>query len=644
MLVVHNPANAMLTQIIDVADSSWHISHDYNGYDTLEFEVQDSYKYASWLLERAKVDSVNTRSGTTAFIIRNVDRHGGFITVSCDIDVSAWQRTVFETYRKTGVTLANVLDDIKPSDWSYVGAAAVTDRLTIEEQGGQAFQGATPLDILQKAAELFDVVFNFDNVNNTLLVITKTNLVSSGQFFTDELNLKSVGFVGNSSSFATRLYAYGKRDDDGKNPVTFASINGGKPYVDDNTYSSEIVSVGWSDERYTVKEDLLRDAKKKLKELAKPKRSYECEIAYFGEGLWMYKVVTLVDRYAQTKQQHQVVGWDEYGDSTLDKVTLSSYAIKLGDIFDEIGHTITSVSIAANDKIEAAKTSIAKDVQAAIEKATSQITGNSGGYFKWMYDAEGRPIELLNLGDSKDINTARRVWRWNAAGLGHSNTGYNGAYDLALMRDGSINASVITTGIMQANLIKAGVLSDKYNNNKWDLESGELTTRKGFIGGLTISDSSVYNKVFKLHSGGVTFMRGADVGTIGTNYIRGFPNYLGLIFQLDPLGAYMSWATRPSVSDDTYYMKWTYFDEELRTSTGTINADTLSAGCSIDGGNWPAKHLLLDSSSSGAVSGITSSFRFVQILQMQSDGRAANWAGDAYMSFQRGFLIGLRVA
>lgn len=95
-------------------------------------------------------------------------------------------------------------------------------------------------------------------------------------------------------------------------------------------------------------------------------------------------------------------------------------------------------------------------MQAAIDHATQLITGGTGGTFKWVFNADGEPVELLIL-DTGDESTAVNVWRWNAAGLGHSSNGVDGPYaDVAITMDGQISASAITTGTLLASLIKGG--------------------------------------------------------------------------------------------------------------------------------------------------------------------------------------------
>lgn len=116
-------------------------------------------------------------------------------------------------------------------------------------------------------------------------------------------------------------------------------------------------------------------------------------------------------------------------------------------------------------------------MQAAVEHATEKITGNLGGYVV-LHDSngDGEPDEILIM-DTADISTAVKVWRWNQAGLGYSGTGYAGPYGLAMTADGEIVADFISTGTLNADLIKAGVISDVQGNSTIDMTNGEAKMR-----------------------------------------------------------------------------------------------------------------------------------------------------------------------
>lgn len=134
-------------------------------------------------------------------------------------------------------------------------------------------------------------------------------------------------------------------------------------------------------------------------------------------------------------------------------------------------------------------------MEQAINSSSKLITGNLGGYVINGHDSngDGYPDENLIM-DTNDINTATAVWRWNLGGLGFSPNGYAGPYDaVALDMQGRINASAITTGTLNANLIKAGVISDVQGNSQIDMTNGqaklyELIAKRDFT---VVDDNNV---------------------------------------------------------------------------------------------------------------------------------------------------------
>ena len=121
-----------------------------------------------------------------------------------------------------------------------------------------------------------------------------------------------------------------------------------------------------------------------------------------------------------------------------------------------------------------ATATIQDDIDDAVENATDLIRGGTGGYIITTANANGQPIELL-ITDNLDINQAQDVWRWNQGGLAHSSNGYNGPFnDVAILQDGSINASLITTGQLTANLIKAGLIQSVDGSVYFDLDNNVL--------------------------------------------------------------------------------------------------------------------------------------------------------------------------
>lgn len=148
-------------------------------------------------------------------------------------------------------------------------------------------------------------------------------------------------------------------------------------------------------------------------------------------------------------------------------------SIELGSIQTTLGEQIRETIMQ-----EVPTTSM---MDAAIQYATDLIRGGLGGYVVMTPGPNGYPQEILIM-DTPDKETAVNVWRFNQGGLGHSSTGYEGPFsDIALTADGRINASMITTGILTANLIRAGIIQDDSGLNYWNLETGQLVTKQGQI-------------------------------------------------------------------------------------------------------------------------------------------------------------------
>lgn len=138
-------------------------------------------------------------------------------------------------------------------------------------------------------------------------------------------------------------------------------------------------------------------------------------------------------------------------------------SIELGEISRSLGETIESSVVE-----EVPSYSV---MEQAIANGTRLITGNNGGYVVLKTNANGKPEEILVM-DTEDVDTATKVWRFNNSGLGYSSTGYNGTYKQAWTIDGGFYTDWVTTGLMTANIIKAGILSDKAGKNSWNMVTG----------------------------------------------------------------------------------------------------------------------------------------------------------------------------
>ncbi len=196
----------------------------------------------------------------------------------------------------------------------------------------------------------------------------------------------------------------------------------------------------------------------------------------------------MTDEYRQLGLQEQIMLCD-WITVTFPRLGVTRKAKIVGTEYDVILDRYTNIDVGqARTSIADTIAEQAKQIEmplgqsatmAAIHNATSQITGNYGGYVV-LHDVngDGKPDELLILGDNEDYPLANKVWRWNSAGLGYSSTGYNGEYGIAMTADGEIVADYIKTGVLNGDLIQAGHVNAQYItvNNYDDEEQRELSS------------------------------------------------------------------------------------------------------------------------------------------------------------------------
>lgn len=126
-------------------------------------------------------------------------------------------------------------------------------------------------------------------------------------------------------------------------------------------------------------------------------------------------------------------------------------------------------------------------VNSRLTESTNLITGGLGGYVVMNLDTDGHPQEIIVM-DSPDKETAVNCIRINQSGIGFSQNGYSGPFNSAWTIDGHFDATFITAGILNANLMRAGTIMSADGSTWWDLENNQfyLAAQGGTIQGSDI--------------------------------------------------------------------------------------------------------------------------------------------------------------
>ena len=524
--------------------SNWCITSSLGGSKTMQFDISPQSPEYRLIAEEERIEYDGTY-----YNIKSINERRTIATVNAEIDLDELKSKIFSTFKYDTISFVQAMSTaLDGTGWSVVGAGLVTAKRSFD------LTDVTPLDIVNNCTNktMYNVSFDVDNIRKILNVSVPATLANN-VFFSDELNLKELTFKGSSSGFATRLYAYGK---DG---LSFAKINNGKEYIDNNSYSDKVIASVWRDERYTKAESLLVDAQEKLKELALPERSYVCEIIdlarlnkieYSEFYIRLNSVITLIDRRRNKRLEHTVVEIKEYPNEPLNNtVTLSTSPEKISKKLIDNTARINQISSTLDKQPSA--------WQKAIETATALITGASGGYV--VLNPSEKPSELLIM-NTPDINTATKIWRFNVNGLGFSSNGYNGPFPLAMTMDGAIVADRITTGVLQGIKIIATIGSIA----GWKMGNGVLVSDDGTMkldsvnNTITVNNSDG-NKLMTVSKDGIKFWRGdTEIGQIGIR--GGDTGQYGLTFDLID-GDAMTWSVYDK-SQKVYVNKLRYTESE----------------------------------------------------------------------------------
>lgn len=403
-----------------------------------------------------------------------------------------------------------------------------------------------------------------------------------------------------STEFATVIVPLGNRLED--SPIealdaylTVESVNQGSMYVQSN----EAVAIyGWIEKAVTWDDVsdpavLLEKARAYLSDIQFDNMELELsalDLHYLNVDV---EAVKLLDEIRVISRPH---GLDRMFPVTKLEIPLDSPE----QTQFKLGTTVKTSLTSVNNQISAAILKKIDDLpkahsilKEAKENATQIMNMATTGYITITKDDYGS--ETLYISNVRDYTKADKLWKWNMNGLGYSNDGGK-TFGLAITMDGSIVADYITTGVLNADVIRAGTLKDYGGNFILDFETGKLTMKRGSIdignGNFTVDEEG------NLYARRGTFagtLSGAK-GTFGGQLVAASGDFKGVVQASDFLDRYgRSMMTGDKFASDyldlyglTIRNKNTGAITFAVSSTGviTINGNiTMGAGSTI---NWAA--------------------------------------------------------
>jgi hypothetical protein len=389
-----------------------------DGLDELIFQISIWDPAYPRIVEEARIRDRDAQ----VYLVKQIDGGPDVAKVICQIDLDAWRSEMHLGYSNGGATALQTVSGICPTGWTVSDQSGSTIHRTV--------QGSlTSLEICEAVRDAFAVWIRWDTAAKTCTILPAALPEPSGAFATRDLNLKQINYKGKSLGLVTRLYAYGQDD------LSFASINQGKPYVENFTYTDKILPAFWKDEKYTDAASLLHDASEKLAGMAVPVRSYDCAVMdlaatdpekYGALSFPLFSVATLIDDVKNFAVNYQVV----------ERRVYPYYPARNEVVFDSSPQRITAM-VEETAEILSTKVSQA-EMQTEVDRATGVLQTGRSGYVVIGRNSNGYANEIYIL-DTNSLSTAQKVLRINNAGIGFSSSGVSGPYYQAWTLDGHLS-------------------------------------------------------------------------------------------------------------------------------------------------------------------------------------------------------------
>lgn len=286
-----------------IAADDYYIDYKENGLDELHFSVSPNDPAYKHLEEEAKI--LETVRGQI-YRVKAIDASSTTARVSCQLDVSDWQRDCILGYTSS-LTAADAISAVCPNGWRVFSSYTSAIRYYLR------MDGPTPLEVVQEVCKRHGCTVRFSTASKYIRVIDPEGPELSSAIIADGLNMLQLNYKGSSADVYTRLYPIGK---DG---LTIKPVNDNVAYIQDLSNVPNVISKLWVDERYTDAASLLQAAKQRLKSACRVSRNWEIDVADLYELagredllLEMFSLIQFIDPVRETSHKLRIVGQRVY--------------------------------------------------------------------------------------------------------------------------------------------------------------------------------------------------------------------------------------------------------------------------------------------------------------------------------------------
>lgn len=383
---------------------------------------------------------------TDEYVIKQININDNYYDITAQLNIDELEGTHWETFKTTEQTALQAANmALAGTGWTCT--CDITKKRTITKTNVYTW------DILKQIVKTYRVEMIIDSLNKNITFVEQRGS-DRGVYFSSQLNLKSVGKQAQTTDFYTRIIPVGK---DG---LTIESVNGGKKYLENHTYSTKNKTYYWKDERYTIAGNLKEDAAAKLADMAAPRVSYSVDVMDLAKANKKYSfleyalgdTVTVIDSHTGIKVKQRIVKLTEYPDSRENntceisntKLSFEELTQKYDDTSDTVDNITTDNGTVDGDAID--------NIPASKVLQLDEVIANSAKF-------QQIDTKILNVTDTLNAANAR-IGTLETTALTAATA------DIKYAKIGDLTAATARIGTLEANALTAGsaeILSLKAN-------------------------------------------------------------------------------------------------------------------------------------------------------------------------------------
>lgn len=246
------------------------------GYKTARF----SLPYTTLVVEEQKIDIDGY-----LYVIKEVNMEDlGLYDVYCKPYFGALSSKHIDSITGYNMAFIDVMTTIvEGTDWQVVVAPDLTGAFQMNLHRKSA------VEAIELVAKLFQAELKWDTTNRTIYAYNKRGKIG-GNVVLDNTNLLKCQVQSNTYDLITRLIPIGKDD------TTISLVNNGQLWVENFEYTKEIIVGYYVDSNCGNADDLLKVARSKVAETARPQSTYKLFLTDFALDVEVGDEVRVIDK------------------------------------------------------------------------------------------------------------------------------------------------------------------------------------------------------------------------------------------------------------------------------------------------------------------------------------------------------------